>query len=539
MKGIALIRVSTESQDLQQQTDVVVKRMMDDGYRKEDIICIENKESGVKLSEEERQGLTRLKECIENDKDVNSVYVYEISRLSRKPDVIYSIREFLIKHNVQLVVLNPFMKLFNDKGEVDPTTMVVFGVFSSMSEQEGYLRKERVTRGRRKSVKEGKWIGGYLPFGYKVGEDNKIVINEEEAIVVRKIFERYSSIDISMRKLGKELMDVGDINCIHYQDGASRVHGILVNEKYTGIPFGKYGMRYPPIIEKELFEKVSLLRKQRKTEPKSLKKHICLLQGIIRDGLSKRVLIANSSIAMYNLYLEYPDGTGLQSSINLNVTDSVAWYLTMEYQTKTNKLSTKKVLKETEKNINELTRKIQVGKEKLKSLEDKEDKIQRRIIDGKLREEKGDEMLSEIYELMEDLQIDLETWEMRRINEISYYQAVECMGFIPETDDLSSITDPEQKRHLIIKSIKSFDVYQIIEKKRYYMGVVTFTDDSTVSFTINTYSKVVKYLDGEKMNYTFIRTIPRADMKPTYYKKKTDETCSRSWNKPQPDIFKP
>ena len=32
MKGIALIRVSTDSQDLQQQSDVVVKRMMDDGY---------------------------------------------------------------------------------------------------------------------------------------------------------------------------------------------------------------------------------------------------------------------------------------------------------------------------------------------------------------------------------------------------------------------------------------------------------------------------------------------------------------------------
>lgn len=539
MKGIALIRVSTDSQDLQQQTDVVVKRMMDDGYRKEDIICIENKESGVKLSEEERQGLTRMKEYIENDKDINSVYVYEISRLSRKTSVIYSIREFFIKHHIQFVVMNPSMKLFDDKGEIDNQSTIVFGVFSAMSEQEGYLRKERVTRGRKKSVKEGKWIGGYLAFGYKVGEDNKIVINEEEAIIVRKIFERYSSSDISMRKLGMELLNMGDISGDTYQDGASRVHGILANEKYTGITFGKLGMRYPPIIDKELFEKVRRLRKERKTEPKSLRKHICLLQGIIRDGLSKRVLIANSSIAMYNLYLEYPDGTGLQSSINLNVTDSVAWYLTTLYQLNRTHLTTPKVLKETEKNINELTKKIKVGKDKLKTLEEREDLLQRRILLGKISEEKGDKLLLEIYQLMEDTKIDLESWEMRKLNLNLYYQAVESMGMVPISDDLSSITDPETKRQLVLQSIKSFDVYQILERKRYYMGVVTYSDDSTVSFTINTYSKVVKYLDGEKMDYTFIRTIPRADMKPTYYKKKTDETCSRSWNKPQPDTFKP
>ena len=534
-----MIRVSTDSQDLQQQSDVVVKRMMDDGYKKEDIILVEDKESGVKLSEEERQGLTKMKQYIETDPEINSVYVYELSRLSRKPDVFYSIRNFLIERKIQLVVITPPMKLFDDQGNLDQNTMILFGIFSSMSEQEGYLRKERVTRGRKKSVKEGKWIGGYLAFGYKVGEDNKIVINEEEAIIVRKIFERYSSSDISMRKLGMELLNMGDISCDTYQDGASRVHGILANEKYTGITFGKLGMRYPPIIDKELFEKVRRLREERKTEPKSLRKHICLLQGIIRDGLSKRVLIANSSIAMYNLYLEYPDGTGLQSSINLNVTDSVAWYLTTLYQSKRTHLSSSKVLKETERNINELTKKIKVGKDKLKTLEEREDLLQRRILLGKISEEKGDKMLLEIYQLMEDTKIDLESWEMRKLNLNLYYQAVESMGMVPISDDLSSITDPETKRQLVLQSIKSFDVYQILERKRYYMGVVTYSDDSTVSFTINTYSKVVKYLDGEKMDYTFIRTIPRVDMKPTYYKKKTDETCSRSWNKPQPDTFKP
>ena len=172
MKGIALVRVSTDSQDLKQQTDEVVKQMISDGYKKEDIILVEDKESGVKLSEEERQGLTKMKNHILNDPQVDSVYVYELSRLSRKPDVFYSIRNFLIDHKIQLVVIKPSMRLFDNKGNIDQNTMILFGIFSSMSEQEGYLRKERMSRGKRKCVKEGKWIGGYFPYGYKVDENN-------------------------------------------------------------------------------------------------------------------------------------------------------------------------------------------------------------------------------------------------------------------------------------------------------------------------------------------------------------------------------
>ena len=96
--------------------------------------AFENKESGVLLSEEERIGLTRMKECIKKDPDINSVYVFEVSRLSRNQDVIYSVRKFLIDHQIQLVVLNPKMTLFDKNGNVDQSTNLVFSVFSALSE---------------------------------------------------------------------------------------------------------------------------------------------------------------------------------------------------------------------------------------------------------------------------------------------------------------------------------------------------------------------------------------------------------------------
>ena len=51
MKCILLSRVSTHSQDLKQQTDELINAAHKDGFKDEDIIIIEDKESAIKLSE--------------------------------------------------------------------------------------------------------------------------------------------------------------------------------------------------------------------------------------------------------------------------------------------------------------------------------------------------------------------------------------------------------------------------------------------------------------------------------------------------------
>ena len=108
-KCIILSRVSTLIQDLVQQTEAVRKQAMADGY--EDIVVIEDKESAVKLDEESRLGLTRLKNMILSDPTIKCVYAYELSRIGRRPEVNYNIRNFLQEHRVQLIILSPYMKV--------------------------------------------------------------------------------------------------------------------------------------------------------------------------------------------------------------------------------------------------------------------------------------------------------------------------------------------------------------------------------------------------------------------------------------------
>ena len=88
---VLFVRVSTLGQQLESQEDSLRRAALADGHSESDFIIISNKESAIKLSEEEREGLNELKRVIESE-DVSSIYISELSRLSRRPQILYSIR---------------------------------------------------------------------------------------------------------------------------------------------------------------------------------------------------------------------------------------------------------------------------------------------------------------------------------------------------------------------------------------------------------------------------------------------------------------
>lgn len=134
-KIIVLSRVSTPYQDLSQQTEEIMREVYKDGYTDRDIIIIENVESGIKLSEEERQGLNKMKDCINKDSSIECVYIYELSRLSRRQLILFSIRDFLVERKIQLICLKPYFRLLEINGELSQTGSLMFSLFSSLSDR--------------------------------------------------------------------------------------------------------------------------------------------------------------------------------------------------------------------------------------------------------------------------------------------------------------------------------------------------------------------------------------------------------------------
>lgn len=271
-KCICLVRVSTENQDLQQQTEEVVNMAKLHGYKKvnEDIILIENKESAVKLDEEQRQGLTEMKQKIEIDSSIDCLFVYEISRISRKAEVLFSIRNYCQTHKIQIIICKPSIMVFKNNWEVDESANIMFSIFSAMAENEGFLRKERMARGKKQAAKQGKNIGGIMPYGLKVNDENIIEENTEEADKVREIFNLMASGKYSSKTLWKEEKERG------LEMPYRSFYNILKYEPYTGqTPKNhKFEKKLPIIIDKELFDKVQkILVSNCSTQSKESKHH--------------------------------------------------------------------------------------------------------------------------------------------------------------------------------------------------------------------------------------------------------------------------
>lgn len=153
-KAIVLSRVSSSHQDLTQQTDEILREVHRDGYEDRDIIIIEDTESAIHLTEEERQGLNKMKDHINNNSNIKCVYLYELSRLSRRQLVLFSIRDFLVERKIQLICLKPYFRLLEVDGTMSQTGSLMFSLFSSLSESEMMLKKERMMR-RQESSRRG------------------------------------------------------------------------------------------------------------------------------------------------------------------------------------------------------------------------------------------------------------------------------------------------------------------------------------------------------------------------------------------------
>ena len=117
-KAVIFARVSTEAQDYTEQVNRMTAVAIADGYSKNDLVVISNKESAIKLSEDEREGLQQLQSAITSDSSISAVYVFEISRLGRRMDVISSVVQWLTDSRIQLVCDTPNVRLFERDGSV-------------------------------------------------------------------------------------------------------------------------------------------------------------------------------------------------------------------------------------------------------------------------------------------------------------------------------------------------------------------------------------------------------------------------------------
>lgn len=319
-KAILLVRVSTERQSYDEQEQQLFNMAVKDGYSPEDIITIAEKESGRKLKEEERKGLNKLKELIQSDSNIRTVYAWECSRIARKKVIIFSILEYLTERKIQLIIKEPYLKLLNDDCSINESAELAFTLFAQISESEMRNKDARFKRAKDKMKRNHQYRGGFLPLGYTINEQGKIIISEETAPLVRLIFGLYVE-GISQYKLSLELKKRG------YDISYSHVVKVLSNINYTT------GELYPILISKELWDKkVEQAKKNNTVVDKSSNYYFGAKLIKCKCGSS---YIASSSTATYLCKSRYVgkecDNT---KNISINIMDSILWMVAKdEYAT--------------------------------------------------------------------------------------------------------------------------------------------------------------------------------------------------------------
>lgn len=488
MKAVGLIRVSTKAQELDSQAVKVKEAILKAGYLESDIHLIQDQESGSKLSEEERSGLNKLKQYIETEQ-VAAVYVYEISRISRKETVLYSIREYLQKKRVQLVCLNPPFVMFNDDWSISDAAAFTFSIFSTLSSQETYIRTRRIMRGKEKKRSEGKLSCGSPIFGYDVDSEHYIIPHKKNAAIVREIFERYAALE-SASSIGKDLYYRGELanKSSKMVTVQTYVCAILKEKRYAKIDEDSI---YPALISKELFYKCKDIRENKPSYfiRKSKTKEVYPLQGFLYtiDGYKLTPSITN------NRYLKM-NGASHPLSLNMKHTDSLSMLVMNKY------LSTRRGTTDIEKERltlnSELYQKraiIESSRLKIESLEKENDLLNVRIIRGRISESKGDALIDENLKQMRLLDDAIQD-ATYRISVIENRLLVLSNPLLIE-DSEERVSTLEELKEACYKYLEKVIITKV--KFSTYRLEYHFTDGYTCTYGFYSTSHGVKYYDSE------------------------------------------
>ena len=253
-KAVIFARVSTEAQDYTEQVNRMTAVAIADGYTKSNLVVISNKESAIKLAEDEREGLQQLQSAIAADSAINAVYVFEISRLGRRMDVISSVVQWLTDSHIQLVCDTPNVRLFERDGSVSFGGQMMIYLMGVMAAQEMKIKKERFANGKKRNKELGLYNGERLAFGYTV-VNKREVVNEAEAEVIRTAYQMYANDANRTAQTNSDIANYLRVNGIcKYSDkffSAGRVAKFIAYPKYRGT-----------IVSEELWDKCNEIRQK-------------------------------------------------------------------------------------------------------------------------------------------------------------------------------------------------------------------------------------------------------------------------------------
>jgi site-specific DNA recombinase len=231
-----------------------------------------------------------------------TIIIHKLDRFSRDKYDSAKYKRKLKQNGVKLVSVTENL-------DGSPESIILESLLEGMAEYYSKNLAREVMKGLTENALKCQHTGGTPPLGFDVDPvTKKYIINEQEAEVVREIFDLYLA-GFGYDKMVTELNSRGRLTKRKRPFGKNSLHDILCNEKYCGVyTFNRASSKdcdgrrnnhtskdnddviripggVPVIIPQEVFDKAQTKMQQNKHQPGAYKaKEVYLLSGLIVCG---------------------------------------------------------------------------------------------------------------------------------------------------------------------------------------------------------------------------------------------------------------
>lgn len=139
-----------------------------------------------------------LDDIVARKDDVSFVLVYKLSRFGRNVADILGTLKTMRFYGVHLICVADNIDSSLESGRL------IISVLGAVAEIERENILSQTMAGRKEKARQGLFNGGITPYGYKLDKDTgKLVVDDEEAEIVRIIFDKYNTTNMGFTGIAK------------------------------------------------------------------------------------------------------------------------------------------------------------------------------------------------------------------------------------------------------------------------------------------------------------------------------------------------
>lgn len=242
-------------------------------------------------------------------KGITAVVTDKVDRLQRSYKEMPLLEELIKKQRIELHFHVENLQIHKHSTHQE---LMIWDLHVMLAKSYVNSLKENVNRSIAQKLRSGEWIST-APVGYrhiKAGPRDRgmgqIVVDDERAAMVRRIFEEYATGAYTLGQMAKKTKEWGLTNIRGKQGFLStqQIHSIVRNPFYYGMMLYKkknklFPHKYPPLISKELYDACQAVRKGWNKKPFKYGGKDFLFRGIVKCATTGRLGTAQTKKKKY------------------------------------------------------------------------------------------------------------------------------------------------------------------------------------------------------------------------------------------------